>query len=47
VVIFLLAYLGTASDQLARVIGRHTGTIKLLTAGLFLVLAGWLAYGLI
>lgn len=47
VVIFLLAYLGTASDQLARIIGRHTGTIKLLTAGLFLVLAGWLAYGLI
>jgi cytochrome c biogenesis protein CcdA len=47
VVIFLLAHFGTASDQLARVVGRHTGTIKLLTASLFLVLAGWLIYGLI
>jgi cytochrome c biogenesis protein CcdA/thiol-disulfide isomerase/thioredoxin len=47
VVIFLLAYFGTTSEQLARVVGRHTGTIKLLTASLFLVLAGWLTYGLI
>lgn len=47
VVIFLLAYFGTTSEQLARVVGRQTGTIKLLTAGLFLVLAGWLIYGLI
>lgn len=47
VVIFLLAYFGTTSEQLARVVGRHTGTIKLLTASLFLVLAGWLIYGLI
>ena len=47
VVIFLLTYFGTTSEQLARVIGRHTGTIKLLTTGLLLVLAGWLTYGLI
>ncbi|MFB0538152.1 MAG: cytochrome c biogenesis CcdA family protein [Anaerolineae bacterium] len=47
VVIFLLAYFGTTSEQLARVIGRQTGTIKLLTASLFFVLAGWLIYGLI
>jgi cytochrome c biogenesis protein CcdA len=47
VVIFLLAYFGTTSEQLARVVGRQTGTIKLLTASLFLVLAGWLIYGLI
>jgi cytochrome c biogenesis protein CcdA len=47
VFIFLLTYFGTTSEQLARVIGRHTGTIKLLTTGLFLVLAGWLTYGLI
>lgn len=47
VVIFLLAYLGTTSEQLARLIGRQTGTIKLLTASLFLMLAGWLIYGLI
>ena len=47
VVIFLLAYFGTTSEQLARVVGRHTGIIKLLTASLFLVLAGWLFYGLI
>ncbi len=47
VVIFLLAYFGTTSEQLARVVGRQTGTIKLLTGSLFLVLAGWLIYGLI
>jgi cytochrome c biogenesis protein CcdA/thiol-disulfide isomerase/thioredoxin len=47
IVIFLLAYFGTTSEQLARVIGRQTGAIKLLTASLFLVLAGWLIYGLI
>jgi len=47
VVIFLLAYFGTTSGQLARVVGRYTGAIKLLTASLFLVLAGWLIYGLI
>jgi hypothetical protein len=47
VVIFLLAYFGTTSEQLARVVGRQTKTIKLLTASLFLVLAGWLVYGLI
>ena len=47
VVIFLLAYFGTTSEQLARVVGRQTGTIKLLTSSLFLVLAGWLIYGLI
>jgi len=47
VVIFLLAHFGTASEQLARVVGRYTGAIKLLTASLFLVLAGWLIYGLI
>jgi len=47
VVIFLLAYFGATSGQLARVVGRQTGTIKLLTASLFLVLAGWLIYGLI
>jgi cytochrome c biogenesis protein CcdA len=47
VVIFLLAYFGTTSEQLAHVVGRHTETIKLLTVSLFLVLAGWLIYGLI
>jgi cytochrome c biogenesis protein CcdA/thiol-disulfide isomerase/thioredoxin len=47
VVIFLLAYFGTTSEQLARVVGRYTGAIKLLTASLFLVLAGLLIYGLI
>ena len=44
VAIFILAYLGTSSHQFARFVDRHTATIKLATALLFLVLAGWLIY---
>jgi len=44
VAIFTLAYLGTSSHQFARFVDRHTATIKLATALLFLVLAGWLIY---
>ncbi len=47
VVVFGLAFLGTTSEQLGRFIRRHTATVKLITAGLFLVLAGWLTYALI
>jgi len=42
VVVFLLAYFGTTSEQLGMFINRRTATIKLGTALLFLVLAGWL-----
>jgi cytochrome c biogenesis protein CcdA len=42
VVVFGLAYFGTTSEQLGMFINRRTATIKLGTAVLFLVLAGWL-----
>lgn len=42
VVVFGLAYFGTTSEQLGMFINRRTATIKLGTALLFLVLAGWL-----
>ena len=42
VVVFGLAYFGATSDQLGIFINRRTATIKLGTALLFLVLAGWL-----
>ncbi len=41
-VVFGLAYFGTTSEQLGMFINRRTATIKLGTALLFLVLAGWL-----
>lgn len=46
VVVFVLAYLGTTSEQLGQFINRRAATVKLLTAGLFLVLAGWLVVAL-
>ena len=42
VVVFGLAYFGTSSEQLGAFINRHTAAIKLGTALLFFVLAGWL-----
>jgi cytochrome c biogenesis protein CcdA len=42
VVVFGLAYFGTTSEQLGVFINRRTAPIKLGTALLFLVLAGWL-----
>jgi cytochrome c biogenesis protein CcdA/thiol-disulfide isomerase/thioredoxin len=42
VVVFLLAYFGTTSEQLAQFVNRRLATVKLATAGLFLLLAGWL-----
>jgi len=42
VVVFVLAYFGTTSEQLGMFINRRAATIKLGTATLFLVLAGWL-----
>jgi len=46
VVVFLLAYFGTSSQQLGLFIHRRAATIKLATAGLFVLLAGWLAAAL-
>jgi cytochrome c biogenesis protein CcdA len=47
VVIFLLAYFGTSSEQLGNFITERTAAIKLLTVVVFLVLAGWLIYSLL
>ena len=47
VVVFVLAYFGTTSHQLAAFVSRRTGTIKLATAVLFLILAWWLLQAII
>jgi cytochrome c biogenesis protein CcdA len=47
VAVFLLAYFGTTSQQLAQLINRQAATIKLATAGLFVLLAGWLVMALV
>ncbi len=44
VVVFLLAFFGTTSEQMGRFINKYIATIKLLTAALFIFLAGWLTY---
>ncbi len=47
VVVFVLAYFGTTSEQLGQFINRRTAAVKLATAGLFLLLAGWLVVSLV
>jgi len=47
VVVFLLAYFGTSSQQLGLLIQRRAATIKLATAGLCVLLAGWLVMTLL
>lgn len=47
VVVFLLTYFGTTSQQLGQFINRRAATIKLATAGLFMLLAGWLVLALL
>jgi cytochrome c biogenesis protein CcdA len=47
IVVFGLAYFGTTSEELGIFIHRRTAAIKLATALLFVVLAGWLVYGLV
>ena len=42
VIVFGLAYFGTTSRQLGMFIHKHTAAIKLGTAALFLLLAGWM-----
>jgi len=47
VVVFVLAYLGTTSQQLGLLIHRHTAKVKLATAALFFLLAGWMVVTLV
>jgi hypothetical protein len=44
IVVFVLSYLGTTSEQLGAFINRHTAAIKLATALLFVALAFWMTY---
>ena len=44
IVVFLLAFLGVESGDLARFVERNTATVKLFTALLFLGLGLWLIY---
>lgn len=46
IVVFVLSYYGTTSEQLGRFINRHTGTIKLATGLLFVGLALWMTWTL-
>jgi cytochrome c biogenesis protein CcdA len=47
VVVFVLVYFGTTSQQLGLLIHRHTAKVKLATAVLFLLLAGWMVVTLV
>ena len=47
VVVFGLAYFGTTSQQLGLFIHRRAASIKLITAGLFVLLAGWLVMAVV
>jgi len=47
VVVFLLAYFGTTSQQLSLFVHRHMAAVKLATAGLFVLLAVWMVTTLI
>jgi len=42
VVVFLLAFWGTSSERLGRLVNQHTASVKLATAGLFLLLGAWM-----
>jgi cytochrome c biogenesis protein CcdA len=45
--VFLLVYFGTTSKQLTSWMTRHAAAVKLGTAALFLLMAGWLGYSLV
>ena len=42
IVVFILAYFGTTSEQLAQFVNKNTDKIKLATAVLFLLLGAWM-----
>jgi cytochrome c biogenesis protein CcdA len=46
VVVFVLSYFGTSSEQLGQFINRHTSTIKFITGLLFVGLALWMTWTL-
>lgn len=46
-VVFVLAYFGSSSQQLGLFIHQHTAKVKLATAGLFLLLASWMVVTLV
>jgi len=47
IAVFLLAFFGVSSGELARAVERHTATVKLFTALLFLGLGLWLVLSLL
>ncbi len=47
IVVFLLVYYGTTSQQLTEWMARRAAPVKLGTAVLFVLLAGWLGYSII
>lgn len=47
VVVFVLAFFGTTSEQLGQFVNKRSAAVKLMTAVVFLVLAGWLTYNLV
>ncbi len=47
VVVFLVTYFGTTSEQLSSLVSRHTATVKLLTGLLFVGLALWMTWAMV
>jgi cytochrome c biogenesis protein CcdA len=47
VVVFILAFFGTTSEQLGQFLNKRTATVKLMTVVVFLILTGWLTYSLV
>lgn len=45
--VFVVVHFGTTSEQLGLLIHRHTAKVKLATAGLFVLLAGWMIVTLV
>jgi cytochrome c biogenesis protein CcdA len=45
-VVFVLSYFGTSSEQLGRFVNRHTATIKFVTGLVFVGLALWMTWTL-
>jgi len=47
IVVFVLSYFGTTSEQLVQFTNQHTSTIKLITALVFVILALWMTWTLL
>jgi cytochrome c biogenesis protein CcdA/glutaredoxin len=46
IVVFVLSYLGTTSQQMAQFVNRHTASVKLLTGLVFVGLALWMTWAM-